>query len=168
RGCDIAQPKGRRLLMWARCPEPDNRRMGMVRAQGRCRLRSLASGPALIATLAAEAPAARVRVAGVVAALALLACAPPAVALVDHAGDTVLSDTSLLHFDDPAQAFTITYEIADLGPASDGELAPTPLLADAGGPIGGLHSILQPLTLAPIPTGTFASSRFTDTLLGAG
>ena len=274
--------------MWARCPEPDNRRMGMVRAQGRWRLRSLASGPALIATLAAEAPAARVRVAGVVAALALLACAPPAVALVDHAGatvpatstsgtqaqlaagpkvtetlfapespgdddpaalaalgssatpeddlgaaldalrdassapdaqdarrraldillgdaipgkvysgmpllnwdvprkikdvppggdvrvrevrygDTVLSDTSLLHFDDPAQAFTITYEIADLGPASDGELAPTPLLADAGGPIGGLHSILQPLTLAPIPTGTFASSRFTDALLGAG
>ena len=46
-------------------------------------------------------------------------------------GDTVLSDTSLLHFDDPAQAFTITYEIADLGPGSDGELAPTPAARSA-------------------------------------
>src|SRR4051812_34489609 len=79
-------------------------------------------------------------------------------------GDTVLSDTWLLRFADPAQAFTITYEVADLGPTASGELAPTPLLADGGGPLGGVHSILQPLTIAPDPTGTFASSRFTDTL----
>src|SRR4051794_19113253 len=79
-------------------------------------------------------------------------------------GDTVLSDTWLLRFADPNQPFTISYEIADLGPASAGELAPTPLLSDSGGPLGGLHSILQPLTIAPMPTGTSASSRFTDQL----
>src|SRR3954470_19694887 len=60
-------------------------------------------------------------------------------------GDTVLSDTWLLRFADPNQAFTISYEITDLDPESGGELAPTPLLADGGGPLGGVHSILQPL-----------------------
>src|SRR3954447_23544802 len=73
-------------------------------------------------------------------------------------GDTVLSDTWLLRFADPDQAFTIRYEIADLGPAAAGELAPTPLLSDGGGPLGGVHSILQPLTIAPEASGTFASS----------
>jgi len=79
-------------------------------------------------------------------------------------GDSVLTDTALLRFADPTQPFTITYEVADLGPASDGELAPTPLLADAVGPIGGLHSILQPLTIDPILTGTFDKTPFTDAL----
>src|SRR3954468_23736245 len=65
-------------------------------------------------------------------------------------GDTVLSDTWLLRFADPNQAFTISYEIADIGPSSAGELAPTPLLADGGGPLGGLHAILQPLSIAPM------------------
>src|SRR5947199_294759 len=127
--------------------------MGMARAKAPSRLRSLASGSAFIATLAS------------------LACAPPGgdVRVREvRFGDTVLSDTALLRFDDPGQAFTVTYEITDLGPVSDGELAPTPLLADAGGPIGGLHSILRPLTIAPIQTGTFASSRFTDALFGPG
>src|SRR4051794_14393952 len=82
-------------------------------------------------------------------------------------GDTVLSDTWLLRFADPDQSFTIRYEIADLGPASSGELAPTPLLSDGGGPIGGLHSMLEPLSIAPLATGTSAVSRFTD-MLGKG
>src|SRR3954452_11601067 len=79
-------------------------------------------------------------------------------------GDTVLSDTSMLRFEDPDQPFTITYEIAVLGPDSPTELAPTPLLSDGAGPLGGLHSILQPLGLAPMQTGTTESSRFTDAL----
>src|SRR3954452_15497840 len=79
-------------------------------------------------------------------------------------GDTVLSDTSMLRFAAPDQPFTITYEIAVLGPGSPGELAPTPLLSDGAGPLGGLHSTLQPLGLAPMPTGTTESSRFTDAL----
>src|SRR5437660_7053531 len=79
-------------------------------------------------------------------------------------GDSVLTDTALLRFADPNQPFTITYRIADLGPGPDGELAPTPLLADSGGPIGGVHSILEPLTMAPVPTGTFAANRFTAAL----
>src|SRR5205814_7736286 len=37
-------------------------------------------------------------------------------------------------------------------------------LADTGGPIGGVHSILQPLTMAPALTGTFAANRFTADL----
>src|SRR3954454_20922415 len=65
-------------------------------------------------------------------------------------GDTVLTDTALLRFQDPNQPFTITYEIAELGPGSPGELAPTPLLSDSAGLIGGLHSILQALALRPV------------------
>jgi streptogramin lyase len=79
-------------------------------------------------------------------------------------GDTVLSDTWMLRFADPAKPFTITYVVADLGPSSPGELAPTPLLADGNGPIGGLHSVLQPLALDPMLTGTSTTSRFTDQL----
>src|SRR3954454_14476033 len=79
-------------------------------------------------------------------------------------GDTVLSDTWLLRFVDPDQSFTIRYEITELGPAMPGELAPTPLLSDAGGPIGGVHSVLEPLAIAPVPTGTSLTSRFIEQL----
>jgi streptogramin lyase len=75
-------------------------------------------------------------------------------------GEHVIRDTWLLEFEDPEQPFSITYRIAELGPGLGGALAPTPLLADGGEPVGGLHSAIQPLALPSEPTGTLESSRF--------
>ncbi|MDQ2911271.1 MAG: hypothetical protein M3R39_09705, partial [Actinomycetota bacterium] len=76
-------------------------------------------------------------------------------------GQHIVSDTWLLSFTDPSQPFTITYRVAVLSAAFGGQLTPTPLLADGGVPIGGLHSVLQPLALpGGLLTGTQESSRF--------
>lgn len=70
------------------------------------------------------------------------------------------TDTWLLDFADPDQPFTITYRIAELDSAVGGMLSPTPLLADTGGPLGGLHSVLTPLTVPNLDMGTTQVSRF--------
>ena len=71
----------------------------------------------------------------------------------------VLTDTALLDFEDPSRPFTIVYEVSELGGTDGAELAPTPLLADAG-PIGGQPSVLAPLGLPSFPTGTETAGRF--------
>jgi hypothetical protein len=76
-------------------------------------------------------------------------------------GEHAISDTWALRFEDPTKPFTITYRIAELGYTGiGGLLTPTPLLEQDGTPIGGLNSILQPLNVPLLPTGTFDSSRF--------
>src|SRR4051812_22233037 len=72
-----------------------------------------------------------------------------------------LSDTWLLDFTDPTQPYTIRYRISDAGGARIGQLRPTPLLADAGGPIGGPSSPRLPPSTPSPPTGTTLVSRFT-------
>ncbi len=73
-------------------------------------------------------------------------------------GDHTLSDTWLLDFADPTRTFTLTYRVSDLDAA--GVLAPTPLLVDNGKPAGGLHSVLVPLVLPDMATGTQVTNRF--------
>jgi streptogramin lyase len=75
-------------------------------------------------------------------------------------GQHVVSDTWLLQFADPDQPFKIAYEVAELERSNGGELAPTPLLTDGGVARGGLHSVVAPLGLPELQTGTLAVSRF--------
>ena len=75
-------------------------------------------------------------------------------------GEHVLTDTSLLRFDDPAQPFRIRYRVAELGTVFGGQLTPAPLLEDGSERIGGVHSVTLPLALGPMRTGTQESSRF--------
>jgi streptogramin lyase len=83
-------------------------------------------------------------------------------------GEHVLTDTALLNFADPDQPFQVIYRIVELGGATSGVHSPTPLLGDAGGPIGGLNATALKLGLPETNTLTRERSRFTDLLLGAG
>jgi streptogramin lyase len=76
-------------------------------------------------------------------------------------GQHVLTDTWLLQFADPTQPFSITYRVSELGAGTiGGQLAPTPIISD-GGPIGGLHSVVEPLIVPNQLTGTtIVSTRF--------
>jgi streptogramin lyase len=75
-------------------------------------------------------------------------------------GQRDLSDTWLLQFADPTKPYTITYHVAELGTSMGADFAPTPLLADAGTPIGGQPSIIQPLALGETPVATQIGNRF--------
>lgn len=75
-------------------------------------------------------------------------------------GEHLVSDTWLLRFDDPDAPFRIVYEVAELAGAVGGELMPTPLLGRPAAPLGGLHSIVEPLALPGLATGTSETSRF--------
>jgi streptogramin lyase len=83
-------------------------------------------------------------------------------------GEHVLTDTALLNFADPDLPFRVIYRIVELGGATAGVHSPTPLLADAAGPIGGLNSTALKLGLPETNTLTKERSRFTDLLLGPG
>lgn len=77
-------------------------------------------------------------------------------------GEHLVSDTWLLDFADPASAYSIRYEVVELGSAFGGELDPAPLLRDGTTAIGGQHSAIQPLAIdGNRDTGTTQSSRFT-------
>lgn len=77
-------------------------------------------------------------------------------------GEHTLSDTALLRFDAPDQAFKIRYRVSALGTAAGSELTPTPLLRNVDGTaLGGQHSAIQPLAIDQVPTGTHQGSRFT-------
>lgn len=78
-------------------------------------------------------------------------------------GEHVMSDTWLLDFADPAAAYSIRYDVVELGSAFGGELDPTPLLDNGTTVHGGQHSAIQPLGVgANQDIGTTQSSRFTD------
>lgn len=83
-------------------------------------------------------------------------------------GEHVLSDTALLKFSNPNSAlpFKVKYRIVELGGAAAGTHSPTPLLADAAGPIGGLNATALKLELPETDTLTRERSRFTDLILG--
>ncbi len=81
-------------------------------------------------------------------------------------GQHELTDTSLLQFDDPTKPFTIEYVVSELGGADAGDLTPTPLLADSGGPVGGMHSAIVSLAQREVDLGSVQSSRFTTHLNG--
>src|SRR3954452_22961941 len=74
-------------------------------------------------------------------------------------GETALSDTWLLSFDDPNQPYTITFRITELGTQFGGTLTPAPLLEQNGLTIGGETQALMPL-MTPTPlTSTRTTSR---------
>jgi streptogramin lyase len=76
-------------------------------------------------------------------------------------GEHSLSDTSLLEFADPAQPFTITYRVAELGTNTfGGALTPAPLLVDGTTPVGGLSSVVVPLTTPDMVAPTSEINRF--------
>jgi virginiamycin B lyase len=76
-------------------------------------------------------------------------------------GEHSLSDTALLQFDDPNLPFTITYRVSELGLSTfGGALTPVPLLTDGTTPVGGLSSVVTPLTTPVLPTGTSEINRF--------
>jgi streptogramin lyase len=75
-------------------------------------------------------------------------------------GEHILTDTSLLRFDDPTRPFEIRYRIAELGTVFGGQLTPAPLLEDGSARVGGVHSVTLPLALGAMRTGTQESSRF--------
>jgi streptogramin lyase len=74
-------------------------------------------------------------------------------------GDHAITDTWLLDFADPSQPFTIRWHISELGTSFGGQLSPAPLLQDGGARIGG-HSVVWPLELPNLLTGTTSHSRF--------
>src|SRR4051812_35306892 len=76
-------------------------------------------------------------------------------------GETALSDTWLLSFDDPSQPYTITFRISEVGTQFGGALTPAPLLQQGGSAIGGESQALQPLVPPMLPTGTSTANRFT-------
>lgn len=76
-------------------------------------------------------------------------------------GEHQITDTARLNFQSPTQPYSITYRIAEIGGAEGGELTPTPLLADGGTPVGGMHSAVVPLGLDETDLGSTQSSRFT-------
>ena len=80
-------------------------------------------------------------------------------------GQHELTDTSQLQFANPNLSFSITYLVSELGGSDAGDLMPTPMLADGGGPIGGLHSAIVSLAQREVDLGSTQSSRFTDHLL---
>ena len=75
-------------------------------------------------------------------------------------GETALSDTWLLSFDDPNQPYTITFRITELGTQFGGTLTPAPLLEQNGLTIGGETQALMPLMTPTLLTGTSTTSRF--------
>lgn len=76
-------------------------------------------------------------------------------------GEHSITDTFLLEFADPAQPFTITYHISELGLTTFGGAAtPSPLLIDGTTPVGGLSSTVLPLATDLMPTGTSEINRF--------
>jgi hypothetical protein len=76
-------------------------------------------------------------------------------------GETALSDTWLLSFDDPSQPYTITFRITEVGTQWGGALTPAPLLQQGDNAIGGETQALQPLVSSLLATGTSTSNRFT-------
>src|SRR5262245_35723416 len=82
-------------------------------------------------------------------------------------GEHELTDTSLLSFADPNQPFTIRYQISELGGSDAGDLTPTPLLSDAGGPVGGMHSAVVGLSQREVDLGSTQTNRFTTALATA-
>src|SRR5262249_43874760 len=79
-------------------------------------------------------------------------------------GEHELTDTSLLSFVDPNQPFTIHYIISELGGSDAGDLTPTPLLSDSGGPVGGMHSAVVGLSQREVDLGSTQTNRFTTAL----
>jgi streptogramin lyase len=77
-------------------------------------------------------------------------------------GEHAISDTARLHFEDPAQPFSIRYRITELGTSMGGELQPAPLLSDGGTPAPSAVSSLDLLGLPLIPLGSSQTSRFHD------
>jgi streptogramin lyase len=75
-------------------------------------------------------------------------------------GQHILTDTWLLDVADPAQPFTVTYHVAELGNAFGGDFSPTALTNVGGDPAVSNVLDLRPLALPPIDTGTTEASRF--------
>src|SRR3954447_7927524 len=75
-------------------------------------------------------------------------------------GETALSDTWLLSFDDPSQPYTITFRVTELGTQFGGALTPAPLLEQGSNAVGGESQALVPLVPPMLPTGTATSNRF--------
>src|SRR3954453_1614038 len=76
-------------------------------------------------------------------------------------GETALSDTWLLSFDDPSQPYTITFRISELGTTFGSLLAPAPLMEQGGTVIGGEAQVLPPLAPPNLFMGTTTKNRFT-------
>lgn len=92
----------------------------------------------------------------------------PVVVKVVRFGEHQISDTWVLDFSqrDPNAGFEIEYQVTELGGAEGGDLNPSPLLQQNGTPLGGMHSVVTPLTLGETLLGTSQTSRFTSALAG--
>ena len=75
-------------------------------------------------------------------------------------GEHEISDTWQLDFANPDMPFSIEYHVTELGGADGGEFTPTPLLADGGTPVGGMHAIVADLVRGDTNIGTLQGSRF--------
>jgi hypothetical protein len=76
-------------------------------------------------------------------------------------GETALSDTWLLSFDDPSQPYTITFRVTELGTQFGGALTPAPLLEQGSSAVGGESQALVPLVPPLLATGTNVTNRNT-------
>src|SRR3954471_6029863 len=76
-------------------------------------------------------------------------------------GETALSDTWLLSFDDPSQPYTITFRVSELGTQFGGALTPAPLLEQGSNAVGGESQALVPLVPPMLATGTNVTNRNT-------